>query len=302
MAIPIQTSAFKPFPTYESEADKAQVNTDKQAESRIDTNNAWGSFLDVKESNITRLDTAPEPPKPDDSEKIAEAKRRLEELLTKPIIESNITEIVIENKNVYLKSFDNTAEKKIIPDTKESGNIFGSVIEVATDIKNHIDFKMLWKETKEFFVDFFDLIKVDFLGLGEKQKPKDEKAQKAEDEKKAKEAKNNNVIRKFYDALLKPVSSMDRKMRSQQQIEDLNRKLGINSAYEGVMNPDGTIRADVETYLAMENSKKTEEQIRAQRNRQTAAASGSGKGKGPSVIFDLNKSAESHNSVTQLKG
>lgn len=312
MATATQTRPFQPFPSYESEGSNPQINAEKQAEVRADVNASWESFLDAKTENITRLDGRPEPIKLDESDKIAEAKKKLEELLAQDTKGNNELgkmnngveqEIVIENKAEYVATFESPEvhnDKKAMPQTKDSLNIMGASGELVKDIIDHVDFKLLWRESVDFGSAMAGIF-TDYIFF-KTEKPKDEKAQKTENEKKAKEANKNGFFQQFFDALRKPASSLEKKIRMQQQMEDLNRKFGMNSSFEGIMNSDGTIRTDVETYLAMENSKKTEEQIQISRRKQVAQASKGSKKSGPAVIFDLNKSAESHNSVTQLKG
>lgn len=125
-------------------------------------------------------------------------------------------------------------------------------------------------------------------------KPEKKDAQKKEEKKKAPAPFN-----------LRPGMSEDRKQQIQKQAEDINRRLKTrNTSYEGVLNPDGSIRADIQTLLDKTNSELAEADLKKKKESQMAALKGSGKkgGKGPRVSTNLDLAPETQNAASKLLG
>lgn len=100
------------------------------------------------------------------------------------------------------------------------------------------------------------------------------------------------------------ISGEGAQMRAK-QAEDINRRLkNTNLAYEGVLNADGSVRADIQQLLDKVNSELQEADIKRKKDAALQAVSGASKkgGQGPRVSTNLNLSAEDANNVTKLLG
>lgn len=132
-------------------------------------------------------------------------------------------------------------------------------------------------------------VKEDMFGLyQDRNKKKDDK----KDDKKKKPLPNMaNFISRPGNPLLKKIRAS--------KVNPRLRGIG-NKSYEGVVDDQGQIRVDIEADLARAEAERTQDQEKSQRG--AIAAPTAKRKQGQAVIFDLNKGAESHNSVTQLKG
>lgn len=153
----------------------------------------------------------------------------------------------------------------------------------------------LWGEIKEAF----SIMKFQ-LGIEEPKKEKTpEQKQKEEMEKK----KKAEITRSFYDKL-RSLAYPKFGQVQEQRAKDANKTYGVNESYQGTLNPDGSVRIDVQNFIELENSRKTEEQIRQQRKQQVMSA-GKGKKKGPggpSVDFNMEKAGGSDNHILKIAG
>lgn len=146
------------------------------------------------------------------------------------------------------------------------------------------------KATKDVRLAMWDLFK-DYIFF--KNEKKEEKKQ---DEKKKSPAPFN----------LRPAMSEDKKQQMQSQAEDINRRLKTrNTSYEGIFNPDGSVRTDIQILLDKTNSELAEADLKRKKEAQMANLSKDGgkKGtKGPRVSTNLDMAPEDSNSASKLLG
>lgn len=103
----------------------------------------------------------------------------------------------------------------------------------------------------------------------------------------------------------RPVMTDAQREQRAKQVEDINRKLKSNNlSFEGVLNPDGSIRADVQANLDRINSELQEAEIKRKKESTMQTAMGASKkgSRGPRVSTNLNLSAEDPNNITKLLG
>lgn len=127
------------------------------------------------------------------------------------------------------------------------------------------------------------------------------------EEKKKKEAQEDNKKKSAPAPFATSSVSNDALSRRASQAEDINRRLkNTNLSFEGVLNTDGTVRADIQAILDKVNSELAEADIKRKKDAAMNSATGTSKkgggARGPRVSTNLNLSAEDANNVTKLLG
>ncbi len=172
-----------------------------------------------------------------------------------------------------------------------------STITGTIDVTKKIS-KTSFKTGKDVKVAVWDLFKTHILF---KVETKEQKEKKAAEAAKKEEAKKKAPLP--YRAA--PGINPDALAQRAKQAEDINRKLrSKNLSYQGVLNSDGSVRADVQVLLDKVNSELQEAEIKKKKEAAMQAATGNSKkgAKGPKVSTNLNLSAEDPNNVSKLLG
>lgn len=138
------------------------------------------------------------------------------------------------------------------------------------------------------------------FGFGEKKK-KDEKPKTPE------ELQKQNNKRISLEGIKNVIAIMmggeaKRRIRKSAESANENRQSGMsrNASYEGSIDKNGQMFTYAQIDVEKVNSKKNEDEIRADRQRKLNIAT-KGKAGNPGVVFDLNRSHQA-NSVTKLAG
>lgn len=127
------------------------------------------------------------------------------------------------------------------------------------------------------------------------------------EEKKKKEAQKDNKKKSAPATFSTSSMSNDALSKRASQADDINRRLkNTNLSFEGVLNTDGSVRADIQAILDKVNSELAEADIKRKKDAAMQAAAGNSKkgggARGPRVSTNLNLSAEDANNVTKLLG
>lgn len=288
----------KPFiseKSLEHEQSFSQVKPSTQENSpsqNSEVTSSWESFLMGSNINITRAETPY-------IESIQESPATADQInkLTEFLFKSGSPQEPVEATGSI--SFGNVHKEE-------------TMVQTTPDLRketllDYIDFGLLFSEmgsfakkgrgsVKEFGFAVAEVFSIALFGWKEKKRPETPQEQAEE----VRKMRQKSKIQRFFDSLVN-FTPFESKLRIKNKALETNQQFGINTSYEGILNSDGSMRTDVETFVAMENSKKTQEQIRAEKRKRMAAVINKGK-KGPGVIFDLNKAAESQSNVVNLKG
>lgn len=280
------------FERLDSPDSNNQTSAMQSSVSSQEVNSWWDNYLapttegtSIENSNVAKPLETPVFSQPEVTT-IGETK--ISSFSVKGEIVFNQKETVLSQTVIAEGSVDIKTEQAIDVSEKSTTSISGILekIDLSPALKATKTVKSASKDTKKAIWELFrDYIMV-----------KPEKKEEQKEEKKKSSPKSGFTL---------PGISNERKQAISRQVEDINRKIkGTNTSYEGILNSDGSVRADIQALLDKTNSELEEAQLKKKKEAQMANLGGTSKkgAKGPRVSTNLNQAPEDSNSASKLLG